>query len=259
MTTAQVNILGVRVDNVNEAAALARAAALVRDGGTHHVVTVNPEFVMEARRNPAFAAVLAAADLATPDGFGLLLAARYLGTPLTGRATGVELTLGLARHAAEHGYRVFLLGAAPGVAATTATVLQARFPGLTIAGTYAGSPDPRHEPFLRQLIAAARPDILFVAYGHPRQDLWIARNQPFLQIPLAVGVGGTFDYLAGRVPRAPRWLRRIGLEWAYRMLRQPHRLPRIIDAVPRFAWAVVHEGRRPPDIVATAAPHREHY
>jgi N-acetylglucosaminyldiphosphoundecaprenol N-acetyl-beta-D-mannosaminyltransferase len=239
VTIAQVNILGVRVDNVNEAEALERAAELVRAGGAHHVVTVNPEFVMEARRNPAFAAVLAAADLATPDGFGLLLAARALGTPLRGRATGVELTLGLADLAARYGYRVFLLGAAPGVAEAAATELQARFPGLIIAGSFAGSPDPRHEPFLRQLINAARPDILFVAYGHPRQDLWIARNQPYVQIPLAMGVGGTFDYLAGRVPRAPGWLRRIGLEWAYRLICQPQRLPRIIDAVPCFAWAVL--------------------
>jgi N-acetylglucosaminyldiphosphoundecaprenol N-acetyl-beta-D-mannosaminyltransferase len=243
VTAAQVNILGVRVDNVDEAEALARVAAMLRNGGPHHIVTVNPEFVIEARRNPAFAAVLAAADLATPDGFGLLLAARYLGTPLHGRATGVELTLGLAELAAREGYRLFLLGAAPGVADATARILQARFPALCIAGAYAGSPAPRHEPFLRQLIAAARPDILLVAYGHPRQDLWIARNQPHLRIPIAMGVGGAFDYLAGRVPRAPVWMRRIGLEWAYRLIRQPHRLPRIIDAVPRFAWAVLREGR----------------
>ena len=259
MTVAHVNILGVRVDNVNEAAALERAAALLCAGGAHHIVTINPEFVMEARRNPAFAAVLDTADLATPDGFGILLAARYLGTPLQGRATGVELTLGLARLAAQHSYRVFLLGAAPGVAEATAAILQARIPGLIIAGTYAGSPDPRYEPFLRQLIRAARPDILLVAYGHPRQDLWIARNQPVLQIPLAVGVGGTFDYLSGRVPRAPEWLRRIGLEWAYRLVRQPGRLPRIIDAVPRFAWAVLREGRQPPQTPAQSEPHPEHY
>lgn len=243
MTVAHVNILGVRVDNVNESAALERAAAFLRAGGAHHIVTVNPEFVMEARRNPDFAAVLAAADLATPDGFGLLLAARYIGTPLQGRATGVELTLGLAQLAARHGYKIFLLGAAPGIAEAAAAVLQARFTGLQITGAFAGSPDPRHEPFLRQLIGAARPDILFVAYGHPRQDLWIARNQPFLQIPLAIGVGGTFDYLAEHVPRAPEWLRRIGLEWAYRLVQQPSRLPRIIDAVPRFAWAVLRTGR----------------
>lgn len=243
VTIASVNILGVRVDNVTQAEALALAMHYLQAGGTHQVVTVNPEFVMEARRNPAFAAVLAAADLATPDGFGLLLAARYLGTPLRGRATGVELTLGLARYAAETGARVFLLGAAPGVAAAAAAQLQMQLPALQIVGTYAGSPHPRHEPFLRQIICAAQPDLLLVAYGHPQQDLWIARNQPYLGVPLAMGVGGTFDYLAGRVPRAPRWMRQLGLEWLFRLVRQPQRLPRILTAVPRFAWAVICYGR----------------
>jgi N-acetylglucosaminyldiphosphoundecaprenol N-acetyl-beta-D-mannosaminyltransferase len=239
-------ILGVRVDDVVEDEAVAMADAMIRAGGPHQICTVNPEFVMEARRNPAFAAVLAAADLCTPDGFGLLLAARYLGAPLRGRVTGVQLTGRLAALAAERGYRVFFLGAAPGVAEEAAAVLQRCHPGLQVAGCFAGSPHPRHEPFLRQLIAAARPQILLVAYGHPRQDLWIARNQPHLRVPLAVGVGGVFDYLSGRVPLAPPWMRRAGLEWLYRLLRQPRRLPRIIDAVPRFALAVLRHGRSAP-------------
>lgn len=239
----RVVILGVAVDDVVEDEAVARADAMLRAGGPHQICTVNPEFVMEARRNPAFAAALAAADLCTPDGFGLLLAARYLGAPLRGRVTGVDLTGRLAALAAARGYSLFLLGAAPGVAEEAAAALVARHPGLRVAGAFAGSPSPRHEPFLRQLIAAARPDILLVAYGHPRQDLWIARNQPHLGVPVAVGVGGVFDYLAGRVPLAPPWLRRLGLEWLYRLLRQPRRLPRIIDAVPRFAWEVLRHGR----------------
>lgn len=222
---------------------MALADAMVRAGGAHQICTVNPEFVMEARRNPAFAAVLANADLCTPDGFGLLLAVRYLGTPLRGRVTGVELSARLAALAAVRGYSLFLLGAAPGVADEAAAVLCERNPGLRIAGTFAGSPSLRHEPFLRQLIAAARPDILLVAYGHPRQDLWIARNQPHIGVPVAVGVGGVFDYLAGRVPLAPAPLRRLGLEWLFRLLRQPGRLPRIVDAVPRFVLEVVRHGR----------------
>jgi N-acetylglucosaminyldiphosphoundecaprenol N-acetyl-beta-D-mannosaminyltransferase len=229
----------VRVDDVIEDEALARCVELVASGTPHHVVTVNPEFVMEARRNPAFARVLRAADLATPDGFGLLLASRYLGTPLRGRVTGVELTLLLCQEAARRGWRVFLLGAAPGVAEATARVLQARYEGLIVAGCYAGSPQAADEPAIRRLVAAARPDLLLVAYGHPQQDVWIARNQPLLRVPLAIGVGGVFDYLSGRVPRAPRLVRRIGLEWLYRLLRQPRRWRRIVTAVPLFAWAVL--------------------
>lgn len=242
----RVSVLGVAVDDITEDEAVARVEAMIRSGRPHQICTVNPEFVVEAGRNPDFAAVLARADLCTPDGFGLLLAARYLGEPLRGRVTGVELTWRLAALAAERGYRLFLLGAAPGVAEAAAATLRARHPALQVAGCFAGSPAPRHEPFLRQLIGAARPDILLVAYGHPRQDLWIARNQPWIQVPVAIGVGGVFDYLAGRVPRAPAWMRRLGLEWLYRLIRQPSRWRRIIDAVPRFAWAVVRHGRRPP-------------
>jgi N-acetylglucosaminyldiphosphoundecaprenol N-acetyl-beta-D-mannosaminyltransferase len=246
MAQRRIAILGVAIDNLTEGEVLAQIEVLIAAGGPHHVVTVNPEFVMEAQANPTFRSVLACADIATTDGFGLLLAARYLGTPLRGRVTGVELTLRLAELAAARGYRMFLLGAAPGVAETTAAALQARHPGLIIAGAFAGSPQPRHEPFLRQMIAAAQPQILLVAYGHPQQDLWIARNQPTLQVPLAIGVGGTFDYLSGRVPRAPALIRRSGLEWAYRLARQPGRWRRIINAVPRFAWRVLANGRRAP-------------
>jgi N-acetylglucosaminyldiphosphoundecaprenol N-acetyl-beta-D-mannosaminyltransferase len=236
--TSRVDILGVAVDNLTEDEVVERIDGLVADGGAHHIVTVNPEFIMEAGRNPIFRGVLARADIATADGFGLLLAARYLRQPLRGRVTGVELTRRIAALAARRGYRLFLLGAAPGVAERTADVLQEAHPTLKIVGTYAGSPHPRHEPFLQQLISAADPDILLVAYGHPAQDLWIARNQPALHIPLAIGVGGTFDYLAGIVPRAPAWLRRLGLEWVYRLMQQPWRWRRILDAVPRFLWAV---------------------
>lgn len=238
-----VRILGVRVDDLLEDEAVAHIDGLIRSGGAHHVVTVNPEFVMEARHNPLFRTALEHADLATADGAGLLLAARLRGTPLRGRVTGVELSLRLAELAAARGYRLFLLGAAPGVAEAAAAVLQDRFAKLIIAGCYAGSPDPRHEPFLRQLIAAASPHILLVAYGHPRQDLWIARNQPALQVPVAIGVGGVFDYLSGRVPRAPAWLRRLGLEWAYRLARQPRRWRRIITAVPHFLLVVLFDRR----------------
>jgi N-acetylglucosaminyldiphosphoundecaprenol N-acetyl-beta-D-mannosaminyltransferase len=243
MPPEHVRILGIPIANVTEDESLARIAAFLQQGGAHQVVTVNPEFVMEAQHNAAFRRVLLHADLATPDGFGLLLAARWLGTPLRGRATGVALVQRIAALAAERGYRLFLLGAAPGVAEQAAEVLRRRYPGLQIAGCFAGSPQPRHEPFLRQLIAAAHPDVLLVAYGHPAQDLWIARNQPHLHIPLAMGVGGVFDYLTGRVPLAPRWIRQMGLEWLYRLLCQPRRWRRILVAVPLYSWTVLRHGR----------------
>jgi N-acetylglucosaminyldiphosphoundecaprenol N-acetyl-beta-D-mannosaminyltransferase len=240
----RITILGVAIDDLTEDEAITRVDELIAAGGAHHLVTVNPEFVIEAQENPTFRAILARADIATADGFGLMLAARYLGKPLRSRVTGIDLTRRVAELCAIRGYRMFLLGAAPGVAAEAAAELQKLHPELIIAGTYAGSPQSRHEPFLRQLIAASRPHILLVAYGHPQQDIWIARNQPELQVPLAIGVGGTFDYLSGRVPRAPSPIRRIGMEWAYRLAQQPYRWRRILNAVPRFAWYVIRQGHR---------------
>jgi len=117
-------------------------------------------------------------------------------------------------------------------------VLQARYPGLIVAGTFAGSPRPEDAPHILERLRKARPDLLFVAYGAPQQDLWIARYQPELGIPVAMGVGGAFDFIAGVVPRAPRWMREIGLEWLYRLIRQPWRWRRML-ALPRFVLAVL--------------------
>jgi N-acetylglucosaminyldiphosphoundecaprenol N-acetyl-beta-D-mannosaminyltransferase len=245
-TTARrrINILGVAIDDLIEDEAIERVAEFVAAGGPHHVVTVNPEFVMEARHNQAFRRVLAAADMATPDGFGLLLVARWRGTPFRSRVTGVALVERIAAAAAEHGWSLFLLGAAPGVAEQAAAALQRAHIGLRIAGCFAGSPRSADEAAIRARIAAAHPDVLLVAYGHPAQDLWIARNQPLLRVPVAIGVGGVFDYLAGVVPRAPAWLRRLGLEWLYRLARQPRRWRRILTAVPLFLWAALREASR---------------
>lgn len=237
--TQRITILGVPIDNVTEDEAVAQIATFLEQQTPHHVMTTNPEFVMEAQHNPTFMRLLHEAALSVPDGFGLLVASRWLRTPLRGRATGVALTNRIAALAAQRGYRIFLLGAAPGVAEIAASVLQQRYPGVSIAGCFAGSPHPRHEPAIRQIVAAAKPDVLLVAYGHPTQDLWIARNQPYLNIPIAMGVGGVFDYLSGRVPFAPAWIRAIGLEWLYRLWNQPSRWRRIWVAVPLFSWRVL--------------------
>jgi len=231
-------ILGVRVHDVTMEEALRIVAGFLAKGGAHQICTVNPEFVMHARRDPAFFRVLEEADLNVPDGVGLLWAGRILRQPLRERVPGVELMEALAVRAAERGWRVFLLGAAEGVADRAAAVLQARYPGLIVAGTFAGSPRPEDAPHILERLRKARPDLLFVAYGAPQQDLWIARYQPELGIPVAMGVGGAFDFIAGVVPRAPRWMREIGLEWLYRLIRQPWRWRRML-ALPRFVLAVL--------------------
>ena len=231
-------ILGVGVHDVTEDEAVALVGRFLQEGRPAQVVTVNPEFVMAAQQDAAFRETLNAADLAVPDGVGILWAGRLLGTPFRGRVAGVELTRRLAALGAAHGYRLYLLGAAPGVAEAAAGRLQAEFPALRIAGTYAGAPAPEHDDDLVVRVRAAAPQVLLVAYGAPQQDLWLRRNLPRLGAVVGLGVGGTLDYISGRVPRAPAWMRRLGLEWLYRLVRQPWRWRRML-ALPAFGCKVM--------------------
>lgn len=237
-----VDILGVRVDNVTTSEALAILEGFVVQGTPHQVVTINPEFIMRAQQDSAFRVVLTAADLAIPDGQGLLWAAKRLGQPLRERVAGSDLLPLIARASARRGYRLYLLGAAPGVADRAARVLVEQNPGLRIAGTYAGSPDPSEDDALVARVVSSAPDFLFVAYGAPQQDLWIHRNLQRLGVPVCMGVGGAFDFIAGVVPRAPLWMRERGLEWFYRLVRQPWRWRRML-ALPRFVWQVLRQSR----------------
>ncbi len=234
--------MGVRVADVTNAEAVSLIACWVeqaRRGQLAHpqqVVTTNPEFVMAARRDRRFRALLNTAALSTPDGQGLIWASRLLPTHrLRARAPGVELVEQLAALAAAQELRIFLLGAAPGVAEATAQTLAGRYPGFVAAGCYSGSPAPDEEAAICQLVMAAHPDILLVAYGAPKQDYWIERNLKAgrLQTPLAVaiGVGGAFDFISGKAIRAPRIMRRLGLEWLHRLYRQPWRYRRILTVI----------------------------
>lgn len=229
-----VNILGIRIDDVTRDEALVKIEAFITEGQLHQVNTVNPEFVMIARRDPPFAQILNQSALNLPDGQGLIWAARVLGTPLRQRVTGVDTVVDLAELSAQKGYRLFLLGAAEGVAAAAGQRLQVRFPGLEIAGIHTGSPAAEEEEAIVSEIRRSRPDCLFVAYGAPRQEEWIARNLVPLGVPVAMGVGGAFDFISGRTKRAPRWMQTLGLEWLHRFLYQPWRWRRML-ALPRFA------------------------
>jgi N-acetylglucosaminyldiphosphoundecaprenol N-acetyl-beta-D-mannosaminyltransferase len=227
-----VDILGVRVHDCDLDGAVGAIKGFLKEepARVHQVCTVNPEFVMQARRNRAFRDVLNSTDLTTPDGVGIILAGRLLGAPFKGRATGVALVNRVAELASREGYSIFLLGAAPGVAHEAGRALERRYPGVRIAGAYAGSPRAEDLPEIERCLDAARPDILLVAYGAPRQDLWIRRYGRRLpgSVKLAMGVGGVFDYLSGRVPLAPPLVRRLGLEWLYRLVKQPWRWRRIL-------------------------------
>ncbi len=233
-----LRILGVPIHDVTYDETLAWMGRWIAEGGPHQIATVNPEFVMAARRDAAFRAVLEQAHLCLPDGVGITLAARYLGRPLRQRVAGVDLVEAIAARAAREGWRLFLLGAAPGVAERVAAVLRRRYPGVEVVGTYAGSPRREEEAEITRRVREAGADVLLVAYGAPAQDLWIARNLARTGAAVGIGVGGAFDYLAGVVPRAPRWVRRIGFEWLYRLIRQPWRWRRQ-RVLPQFALLVL--------------------
>lgn len=233
-----VDILGVDVHAVTYAEVLDIIDNWIAHGGPHQLATANPEFVMAAQRDGEFRRVLNSADLCVPDGIGLLWAARFLGRPMPERVTGSDLVPLIAQVASQRGWRLYLLGAGPGVAERTASMLCQQNPGLRIAGVYAGTPAEADAPAIVENIWRARPDVLFVAYGAPAQDLWIDRHRQALRVPVMAGVGGAFDHIAGVRRRAPRWVQRIHLEWLFRLVTQPWRWRRQM-ALPRFVWAVV--------------------
>ncbi len=240
---ARAKILGVPVDAITYSQWMKQIDQWARQSRrAHHVCTVNPEFIMIARQDPIFFNILNRADICLPDGVGLLWASRHLGHSIPERVTGSDGVPLIARYAAERGWRIFFLGAGAGIAESAADRLRQRHPRLQVAGCYGGSPAEAEEDAIVDLINRSAADILFVAYGAPEQDKWIARNLPRLEVRMAMGVGGSLDFIAGIVPRAPVWMRGNGLEWLYRLIRQPWRLRRMLR-LPRFVIAVLLRGR----------------
>jgi len=245
----KLDVLGVGVDNVTMEEAVEKVRSFFRNQTSDirrqfYVVTPNPEMVIQARKNAEFKETLNNADLSIPDGIGLIWASRVWGTPLVRQVSGVDLMEELCAESARRGGRVFLLGAAPGVAEKAAQVLERKYPKLKIAGTFAGDGTPAGD---EETVAVIRKsgnqvtrgtsypvtklpsypiDLLFVAYGHGKQERWVKRNLEKVPVKVALGVGGSFDYISGTVLRAPWLLRRLGLEWFYRLLKQPWRIKR---------------------------------
>jgi N-acetylglucosaminyldiphosphoundecaprenol N-acetyl-beta-D-mannosaminyltransferase len=236
-----ITILGVPVHGVTTAGAVEQVSHFMSEPGLHQIATVNPEFVMKAQEDSHFMAVLQEADLCIADGIGLLIAGRWQGRPLPERVAGSDLVYLLAEQASLQGWRLFLLGAAPGVAEEAADHLEELYPGLIIAGVYAGTPDPVENEEIVKMINDSQAELLYVAYGAPRQDKWISRNRQQLRtVRVAMGIGGSLDFISGRATRAPRWLQRLGVEWLYRIYKEPWRWRRML-ALPRFVYRVVRE------------------
>ncbi len=240
----RVDVLGVGFDRVDLAASVATVLERSRCGERTVVITANPEFVMLARRDAELRAIASAADLVVPDGTGVLLASRILGDPLPGRAPGRKMVDALLAHAETLGHPVFFLGAAPGVAERAAERVRARHPRLAIAGTHAGHPGPEDDGESTARIAAVEPRILLVAYGMPAQERWIARNIAKLpSVRVAIGVGGVLDQLAGVAAVPPAIVHAVGLEWLWRLTREPRRWRRQ-RVLPAFALLVLAQRLR---------------
>lgn len=237
-------LFGVQAHDVGLEAALLWAHDRIAARLPGYVVTLNGSLLVQATRDPDLRELINGAALVTADGIGVILAARIMGVPISGRVAGIDLAVALCAGAADAGYRVFLLGGAPGVAEAAAGVLRRLHPALQIVGTHHGFFDHQEEEAVRAQIRQARPELLLVALGAPRQERWMHLHSASLGVPVSIGVGGSFDVLAGRVPRAPRWMQQVGLEWLYRVLREPRRWSVVRTIPPLFLMAIRERWRR---------------
>ena len=221
----KTEILGVRFDDLTQQEAAQQGRQLLEEDKFHYVVTPNPEFLLAAEKDPEFRRVLNAADLVLPDGIGVVYSAKILGTPLKERVPGIEFAEAMLSALNEMGGRLYLLGAKPGVAEEAGRRICARYPDLVLCGTHDGY--FKDEQAILPEIAAAKPDLLFVCLGAPKQEKWMARWGQHTGAKLAIGLGGCLDVFAGNVRRAPEQWQKLGLEWAYRLKKEPKRIGRM--------------------------------
>ena len=234
----RVRLLDTAIDPVTVAQAMAQVEAYVERDQPHQIVTVNVDFVKIAQENERFRRIVNTADLSVAAGKPLLWAARWTGQKLPARITGMDLVLGVAELAAKRDETIFLLGAAEGIAARAAATLQARYSGLKVAfysppiGAFSAEENAR----MVELIRASGATYLFVAFGAPKQDIWINEHLYELGVPVCAGIGGVLNFLAGSVKRAPGWVQRSGMEWLYRVIQEPTRLWRryFLEDLPIF-------------------------
>lgn len=242
----KVSLCGIEVDSVTMEEALSRIEELIRARKPSYVVTPNVDVLVQLQTDPDFKRIYESAALVVPDGMPLLWAARFLGTPFKEKVSGSDLFVELCGLAARKGYGVYLMGAMPGVAVRAAEVLKSRFPGLRVAGAYSPpfgfEKDEAECESIAQRIRDAKPDLLFVALGSPKQEKWTDRFRGRHEAPVSVMVGISFDYVAGTVRRAPRWMQNAGLEWSWRLLMEPKRLwKRYLVDDPKFFRLVLKQ------------------
>ena len=233
----RIDILGVGFDDITAEQTVLRASEMISGGEKTYIVTPNPEIVWMARHEEALRIAINGAGLVLPDGIGIIIGARILGTPLRcGRVPGIDFAAALLGKMAQSGGSVFLLGSKPGIAEEAGQKLEEKYPGLKIAGAADGyfSGD---EPII-EMINSAQPDVLLVCLGSPKQELWMSKNLGRLNVKLCAGLGGSLDVFAGKIKRAPIFFQKFGLEWLYRLFLEPRRIKRM-SKLPLFVLALI--------------------
>lgn len=235
-------MLGFPVDRVDMDAALLRCKRFLESDGPSVIVTADASGLVTASRDAEFAEIIRHADLVTPDSYGVVWAASKVGAPVPERVSGVDLMGRLCAMSSEWGSRIFLLGAAPGIADLAAANILEKYPGCQIVGARHGYFESSMDATIAAEVAGAKPDILFVAMGIPRQEKFIWATKDIIRARVAVGVGGSFDVFSGTVKRAPRIIQKLRLEWLWRTLANPKKIAKAKN-LPIFAWRVIC-GRR---------------
>lgn len=244
--SSKINICGIEIDNVSMNEAIERIGKFILEKKPRYVVTPNVDHLVKLQKDSRFKEIYDQASLVLADGVPVMWAARFLGTPLQEKVSGSDLLVALCQKAAKKGYRLFFLGGLEGVAEKARERLEKDFPGIQITGTY--SPPLGFERDLAEkekieiLIRNASADIVFVGLGAPKQEKWISENYKMLNVPVSIGVGVSFDFVAGTVKRAPKWMQKIGLEWFWRLSMEPRRLwRRYLVEDPYFFWMVLRQ------------------
>lgn len=238
----RLEILGIGIDCIDSNEALRQIGQFIASGTPHQIVTANAEIIYQASKNEKMKNVINAAQMVTADGSGVVWASRQLGQPLAQRVTGIDLVNSICEQSAKDKWKIYILGSAPGVADTAANNIRDKFPGCNIVGTHHGYFNEQEEAQIIAELEQLQPDVLFVALGAPKQEYWIADHIQQLNIPVAMGIGGSMDVLSGNVKRAPKWMQKMSLEWLYRLLIQPTRFKRVL-ALPKFMLAVKKQAK----------------
>lgn len=275
MSENTVKVLKIRFDKVTLKEATEIAVKLAKSKNQSYITTPNPEILLESLKNPKFAKILNNSKLNIPDGTGILWATKYLDitknnkskfikilkwifslkihlfypkyirSVLKERVTGVDLMEKICEKAHRNNLKIYLLGAKEGTAEKVKGILEKKYSGIQIVGTFSGSPSPEEEKEITNLIKESNANVLFVAYGAPKQELWIARNlKKMPQVKLAIGIGGAFNFIAGILKRAPEFMQKMGIEWLYRLFQEPSRIKRIYNATVKFSIKVLKSSLR---------------